>query len=279
MLKSLAIAAALSLAATTLARAEPSVERGEYLVQGPAGCGNCHTPLGPDGFVFEQDLGGRLVEKTDAFTAIAPNITPAGRVADWSDQELATAIREGIRPDGSVIGPPMPITMYRGLGDEDLASIVMYLRTVPSVENDPGQSEYNIPLPPAYGPPVESVSAPERGVTVEYGEYLANAISHCMECHTPMGPQGPMLETDLGRGGFEFHGPWGVSVAANLTSHEDGLAGYSDAELKTMITEGVRPDGKPMLPPMPYTYFAKLTANDLDAIIVYLRSLPPLPDK
>ena len=73
-----------------------------------------------------------------------------------------------------------------------------------------------------------------------------------MECHTPMGPQGPMLDTALGQGGFEFPGPWGVSVAPNITSSEDGLAGYSDDELKAMITEGKRPDGRPMLPPMPY---------------------------
>ncbi|MGB1388885.1 MAG: c-type cytochrome, partial [Paracoccaceae bacterium] len=121
--------------------AETLVERGEYLVQGIAGCGNCHTPMGPNGPVWEQDLGGRLVEKIDAFTAIAPNITPGGRVASWSDAELARAIREGIRPDGSLIGPPMPYAMYRGLSDRDLSAIVAYLRTVPAVENDPGTSQ------------------------------------------------------------------------------------------------------------------------------------------
>lgn len=260
------------------ASAEPSVERGEYLVRGPMGCGNCHTPLGPQGPVMDMELGGRLVEDSEAFTAIAPNITPWGAVAGWTDAELARAIREGIRPDGSVIGPPMPFTFYRHIGDDDLMSVVMFLRTLPEVENDAGKSTYNIPLPPAYGPPVESVTAPERGVTVEYGEYVAGPLAHCMECHTPMGPQGPMVETDLGRGGFAFHGPWGTSVAGNLTPHEDGIAGYSDAELKAMITEGVRPDGSPMKPPMPYGYLAAMTAEDLDATILYLRSLPPLPD-
>ena len=100
-----------------------------------------------------------------------------------------------------------------------------------------------------------------------------------MECHTPMGPQGPMLDTHLGAGGFEFHGPWGTSVAANLTSHEDGLKGYSDAEIAAMITQGKRPDGSAMLPPMPYGYLVKFTPDDLAAVILYLRSLPPLPDQ
>lgn len=258
--------------------AAPSVERGEYLVQGPAGCGNCHTPFGPQGLDQSRDLAGRLVEENPAFKAISANITPGGRVADWSDAELAKAIREGLRPDGSLIGPPMPFAMYRGLGDDDLMSIVMYLRTVPAVENDPGQSVYNIELPPAYGPEVNSVQAPEPGPTAEYGAYLANAVAHCLECHTPMGPTGPMIDTDLGRGGFEFHGPWGTSVSANLTNGPDGLAGYSDDEIRAMISRGKKPDGSDMLPPMPYGYFARMTPDDLTAVVAYLRTLPPLPD-
>ncbi len=259
------------------AAAEPSVERGEYLVAGPGGCGNCHTPFGAEGLDFSRDLAGRLVEDIDLFTAYAPNITPASRVADWSDAELGRAIREGLRPDGSLIGPPMPFSMYRGLSDDDVASIVAYLRTVPAVENEVPQSVYNIALPPAYGPPVESVPHPVEGVSVQYGAYLAGPVAHCMECHTPMGPQGPMLETHPGAGGFEFHGPWGVSVASNLTPHEDGIADWSDEELRAMITQGMRGD-EPMLPPMPYGYFARMTDDDVDAVILYLRSLDPVPD-
>jgi mono/diheme cytochrome c family protein len=268
-----------AIGVASAASAEVSVERGEYLVRGPAGCGNCHTPLGPRGFVMDQELAGRVVEESPAFTAVSANLTPAGRIADWSDAELARAIREGIRPDGTVIGPPMPFAMYRGLGDDDLMSIVAFLRTLPAVENDLPASVYNIPLPPAYGPPVDSVTAPPQAVSAEYGAYLAGPIAHCMECHTPMGPQGPMLETDLGRGGFEFHGPWGVSVAANITNHPDGLADYTDDQIKAMITQGVHADGRQMMPPMPYGYLARMTPEDLDAIVLYLRGLPGLPDK
>lgn len=275
----IAASLAFGLALTGTVAAETPLERGEYLVRGPAGCGNCHTPIGPNGFVAEMELAGRVVEDIEAFTAVAPNITPAGRVAQWSDAELSKAIREGIRPDGSVIGPPMPFTMYKGLGDDDLAAIVAFLRSVPAVKNDVPASVYRIPLPPAYGPPVASVTAPPRGVTREYGGYLAGPVAHCMECHTPMGPQGPMLDTALGQGGFEFHGPWGTSVAVNITPSDDGIGRWTDDELKMMITTGVRPGGAPMLPPMPYPFLAKMTADDLDAIILYLRSIPPLPDR
>jgi mono/diheme cytochrome c family protein len=279
MSKVLAASLLAAIGVASAASAEVSVERGEYLVRGPAGCGNCHTPLGPQGFVMDQELAGRVVEESPAFTAVSANLTPAGRIADWSDAELARAIREGIRPDGTVIGPPMPFAMYRGLGDDDLMSIVAFLRTLPAVENDLPASVYNIPLPAAYGPPVDSVTAPPQAVSAEYGAYLAGPIAHCMECHTPMGPQGPMLETDLGRGGFEFHGPWGVSVAANITNHPDGLADYTDEQIKAMITQGVHADGRQMMPPMPYGYLARMTPEDLDAIVLYLRGLPGLPDK
>lgn len=272
------LASVIFVFSVTCAIADVSVERGEYLVRGPAGCGNCHTPMTPTGPDMANELGGFMVEKSPAFEAWAVNITPGSRVANWSDDELAKAIREGIRPDGSVIGPPMPIGLYRGLSDEDLYSIVAFLRTVPASDNVTPASTYNIPLPPAYGPPVTAVTAPPRGVSVEYGAYLAGPVAHCIECHTPFGDKGPMLDTHLGAGGFALHGPWGTSIAANLTSHEDGLAGYSDADLKVMITQGIRPDGTAMLPPMGYAYYGAMTPEDLDAIIMYLRQLPPIPD-
>lgn len=227
---------------------------------------------------MSNELGGMMVEKNDMMEAWAVNITPGSRVADWSDEELARAIREGIRPDNTVIGPPMPIGLYRGLSDDDLMSMVMFLRTIPASDNETPLSTYNFPLPPNYGPPVESVSAPPKGATVDYGAYLAGPVAHCMECHTTFGPKGPMLDTHLGAGGFKFHGPWGESVAPNITSHENGLAGYSDNELKTMVVSGKRPDGSKMLPPMGYAYYATMSPEDLEAIVMYLRTIPPLPD-
>lgn len=269
----LTIAGLALVAATTSTVAAPSAERGDYLVNSIMGCGNCHTPMGPQGLDLSRNLAGRLVEENEAFTAIAPNITPAGRVKDWSDAELAKAIREGIRPDGSLIGPPMPFEVYHGISDDDLASIVMYLRTVTPVENDPGTSTFNIPLPPAWGPPVDHVAAVPEGVTVEYGEYLAGPLGHCIVCHTPMGEQGPDFENRLGAGGMEFAGPNGPVVAANITP--TGLAGYTDEEIATIITEGKRPDGSMISPPMPWYLYANMKDEDVRAIVLYLRSLPP----
>jgi mono/diheme cytochrome c family protein len=209
--------AATAIAAAGVSVAETPVERGVYLVQGPMGCGNCHSPKGPDGPIPGMDLAGFLVLDDAGMKAYAKNITPGGEVAGWSDAELGRAIREGIRPDGSLIGPPMPFTFYAYISDSDLAAIVAYLRTVPAVQNSVPDSVYDFPLPPAYGPPIKSVPDVPRGETVEYGHYLVN-LAHCLECHTPMGPQGPMIDTDLGRGGFVFRGPWGEVTAPNIMS-------------------------------------------------------------
>ncbi|PJE31165.1 Alcohol dehydrogenase cytochrome c subunit precursor [Pseudooceanicola marinus] len=265
------LAGALALSATALA-AETPLERGAYLVEGPAACGSCHTAPMPGA----APLAGRtLVEP--AFTAEVPNITPGSRIADWSDAELVRAIREGIRPDGSVIGPPMPIMLYRHLSDSDVTAMVTYLRTVPAVETKFKASTYPFPLPPAYGPPIDSVADVPREVSVAYGEYLAGPVAHCLECHSLKDGM-PDLDGHLGGGGHTWEGPWGVSVAANLTSHEDGLADYSDAEIATMITQGIRPDGSQMHPPMSYRHYAYMTEDDVAALILYLRTLPPIPD-
>ena len=90
---------------------------------------------------------------------------------------------------------------------------------------------------------------------------------------TGRGPNGqPQFDTMLGAGGNAFPGPWGTSVSANLTP--TGLSGYTDDQLKAIISKGVRPDGSHLLPPMGVAYYANLTANDLDAIVLYLRGLP-----
>lgn len=269
-----ALAAASLFFSVSGTLAAGSVERGDYLVNTIMGCGNCHTPVGPQGFDTSKTFGGALVDDSPAMRAVSANITPASRVKDWTDEQLGKAIREGIRPDGTLIGPPMPFEVYGGISDDDLASIVAYLRTVPAVENDPGVSKYNIPLPPAWGPPITTVAAVPEGVTVEYGAYLAGPLGHCIVCHTPQLPTGQFdFENALGAGGLEFAGPGGTIVAANITP--TGLAQYTDEQLATLLTQGTRPNGSVLSPPMPTYFLANLKPDDVKALILYLRQLPP----
>lgn len=261
---------------STPTRAETPLERGTYLVRSIVACGNCHTPKGPTGDLPGMEFAGwPEMDKSDAMIVSAPNITQDREtgIGAWSDAQIITAIREGKRPDGTIIGPPMPIGLYRGLSDTDVKAIVAYLRTVKPIRAVVPKSTYNIPLPPAYGPPVADVPDVDPADKIAYGAYLAGPLGHCIECHTPMGPTGPDLANRLGAGGFEFHGPWGTSVSANITP--TGLADRSDADIIRMITTGTRPDGSPMLPPMGYAYYANIKPADLEAIVAYLRTLPP----
>lgn len=266
----------VSCASVTSAGAEALLERGTYLMSSIVACGNCHTPKSPEGEIPGMELAGMApFFETTEFTANAPNITQDKEtgIGTWSDAQIISAIREGKRPDGSIIGPPMPIGLYRGLSDRDASAIVAYLRQVGAVRNAIPKSEYRIPLPPGYGPPVVSVPDVPSSEQVAYGAYLAGPAGHCIECHSPMGPKGPDIENRLGAGGFEFPGPWGMSVSADITP--TGLGDRSDAEIKRMITEGIRSDGSHMLPPMPYPYYANIKDDDLEAIIAYLRTLSP----
>lgn len=278
-MQTLAVAlAAMLITLPAFAQADAArVERGRYLVEGIAGCGNCHTPQGPQGPVAGKALAGGLPFREKVFTAYSSNITPDPEtgIGRWTDAQIATAIREGKRPDGSLIGPPMPFELYRGIADADLAAIVAYLRTVPAVKNAVKKSDYSgIPLPPAWGPPVGNVAEPPRGDKLALGRYLAGPLGHCMECHSSPGANGiPDFRNALGAGGMRFEGPWGLSVASNITPK--GLAAYSDAALKKVITQGVRPDGSGLKPPMGTGYYARMNEADLDALVAYLRSLPP----
>lgn len=256
--------------------AETSVERGRYIVEVIGACGNCHTPMGPDGKDPSRHLAGGMHITDGGVDAWPSNITPDldTGIGTWTDEQVIRAFREGIRPDGSVIGPLMPIELYRHISDEDAQAIVAYLRTVQPVRNEVKKSSYPFPLPASYGPPLGTVSQPDRKNAIEYGEYLAGPLGHCMECHSGPGVTGaPDLENALGTGGMVFEGPWGHSVSPNITPV--GLAGVSDAEIKQIITTGTRADGSKLLPPMGFTYYARLTDEDLDAIVAYLRSLPP----
>ena len=272
-----ALCLAVPIATQAVAQDAALLERGRYLVEVTGACGNCHTPMGPQGPLPGRNLAGGTVFDEPPFRAVASNITPDPEtgIGRWTDAQIATAIREGKRPDGSLIGPPMPFGFYRGLADRDVAAMVAYLRTVPPVRNATERSVYRITLPPSYGPPVGSVPPP-ADTPVARGAYLAGAVAHCLECHTPMvGGHSDM--TRLGAGGMEFPGPWGVSVARNITPHANGLGGWSDAEIIRAVTEGVSRDGRQLAPPMAFWAYRNMTRQDLTDLVAYLRSMPPQP--
>jgi len=124
---------------------------------------------------------------------------------------------------------------------------------------------------------VLTIPAAARAETpVQRGDYLANSILACGNCHTPRGPDGPQLDRALS-GGNRFEAPPFTVHSSNITpDRETGIGSWSDAELKTAIVGGVRPDGVPLAPIMPSAFYQVMTGDDLDALVAYLRTVRPV---
>ena len=274
----LAVAACLALASLANA-AETPLERGKYLMSSIVACGNCHTPKGPSGrAIADKEMAGGEVFDAPIFHAIAPNITQDKEtgIGNWTDDQIVDAIRNGKRPDGTIIGPPMAIPFYRGMADSDVRAIVAYLRTVKPISNKVEKSTYKIPLPPSYGPAVMNVADVPRDDKVAYGRYLATGLGHCMDCHTPQ-ERGRTDMARLGAGGREFGAPGGgLIISANLTpANPNGIAGWTDEQLKIALTQGKRPD-RPLVRLMAFDWYKSMSAEDLDDLVAFLRTLKPV---
>ena len=256
--------------------------RGEYLVESIVGCGNCHSGRDDDGeFVPGQEFAGNFVIAEPGFTAYAPNITPDPEtgIGDWSNEELERAIREGISRDGRVMGPPMAFPYYRDISTTDMNAIIAYLRTRPAVNREVPASTFNIPLPPNWGPPVETpVPDVPRSDSLAYGRYLTHTLGHCTQCHTPL-VEGVEDFSRIGAGMNIYPQPFGYdwsALAANITQHETlGIGQWTDDEIKRAITMGISRDGRSLLPFMGFDFYAKISDEDLELIVEYVKTLPP----
>jgi mono/diheme cytochrome c family protein len=281
------------LATTATAWAQTPLERGDYLVNSILACGNCHTPKTASGEpIADKELSGGLVFTTPAFDAVASNITPDREtgIGGWSDAEIKRAITEGVRPHhgrlaGAQLAAVMPVNFYKAMLPSDLDAVVAYLRSVKPIRNAIAD--------PAYKAPVHRDAYPdaETGFTevafrdpVKQGAYLVT-LGHCMECHSTWQRGVSDHINGFGKGGRQFApalvkgfpGTWDGAKARNITSHKTaGIGAWSDGEIKRAITQGVRPDGTRLKPPMDYSSYAKMTNADLEAIVAYLHTVPPL---
>ena len=288
----LAVGGAFAVAVAGSALAQAPVERGRYLVESILGCGNCHTPKSADGApIMERNLAGGLSFDLPPFRGTASNITPDREtgIGSWSDAEIKRAIVEGVRPGhGRLPNTPlavvMPTAFLKALLPSDLDAVVAYLRSVKPVRNEVAAPVYRMPARHDSDPAAEAgFSESTIAERVKRGAYLAT-IGHCMDCHTPM-ERGALDFKRLGAGGRLFNAQlvqgfpknWPGAKAANITSHPAaGLGRWSDAEIKRAITQGISRDGRRLQPPMAFSWYARMTGADLDAIVAYLRTVPPI---
>jgi mono/diheme cytochrome c family protein len=275
------------MALTNLGVAEDNtafIKRGEYLINGPVACGNCHNARGPDfKFIPGKVLaGGFHIVNPGAFDVYSANITQDREtgIGEWSDEQIMRAIRQGVDKEGKVIFPPMPVPTYNNMSDDDVKALVAYLRTVKPISNKVEESKWNIPqkaMPAPKGAP-----APSPADKVAYGGYIVNSLAHCFECHSSPDAHGaPDVAGHMGAGGFHIHlGPDMEVITANITPDpETGIGKWSDDDIKKALTQGVTPKGGHLSPPMPYPFFAHMTPEDVDAVITYIRTIPPIKNK
>lgn len=260
------------------------LKRGEYLVEHVSLCYGCHTSFDAKGKDVPQLLeakgAGRALTDEGGFHVVAGNITPdpATGIGNWTDDELARAIREGIGRDGRTLFPMMPYENFRHMSDEDLASVIVYLRSQPPAHNQ---------LPPTHVPfpvsrlinnvpqPVTTVvSAPDPANPAAYGKYLVTAVGICGGCHTPRDNHGQPIAGMYLAGGNVFDESGLAVASSNITPDPSGISYYDEATFVQMIRTG-SVKGRKLNVMMPTWAFSGLTDADLKAIFAYLRTIPP----
>ena len=271
----------------TFERTPARLERGRYLLTSAhPPCGMCHSPLEPTpggGLQVKEGmwLAGRNWTPDGVAFLTAPNLTPDPEtgIGTWTDDQLARAIREGIGHDGRTLFPIMPYQRFREMSDEDLASIVVYLRSLPPVRNPLPKS--NVPFPVKYlingaPQPVEAPVAADLSTPAKRGRYDVEVLGVCADCHTPRDDQGNQPPNmDFAGGTALTYGDRKVVYSANITPAVNGIPYYTeDLFVEALRTGKVR--SRPLDDMMPTHYFRNMTDQDLKDIFAYLKTLKPV---
>jgi mono/diheme cytochrome c family protein len=269
------------LAGVDPASAQGNPARGQYLVKA-GGCAGCHTDDKKDAVPF---AGGRAL-KTPFGTFFGPNITPhpqAG-IGRWTEADFIRAMRHGKRPDGANYFPAFPYPSFTRITDNDLRDLWAWLRTLPPSSRPSPSHDVRFPfswrllVTPwkwLFFTPGPYAADPRLTPVVNRGAYLVQALGHCGECHTPRNFLGGPVRKRLLAGGA---GPDGKELP-NLTPAR--LKKSSDADLRDFLVSGVTPDGDVPAEAMAEVIrntTSQLTAEDLTALIAYLRSIPAVAD-
>jgi mono/diheme cytochrome c family protein len=259
--------------------------RGKYLVEGPMHCFLCHSEhdvTTPEYPVIQSKKGaGWRMPIAELNYISARNITPDVEtgIGSWSDDEIARAIREGVRKDGTALFPLMPYLDFATLDDEDVKAIVVYLRTIPPVRNVVAKRQLPGPLEYLVNTMPQPITAPQpshpSGTPAERGKYLVT-LAGCGACHTASVDGEPL--PGLAFGGGEHFSDLATStdlVSMNITPDPSGIAHYDEAFLKQTLRTG-RVGGRILNHVMPFEWFRNMTDEDIGDIWAYLQTITPV---
>lgn len=272
-----------------IARTPQRLARGKYIVEGLSHCFRCHSDYDSargDGHVpAAAKGGGRILAEPESGLAapwrlVAPNITPDRETGagSWADADFVRALRQGIGHDGRVLDPGMPYWNFRNLTDEDLASVIVYVRSLPPIRHAlPKRSLPAEPKPQV----VETLKTPAApsgaSEQVRRGEYLAH-LGNCAGCHDTQTPERqPIAGMEFG-GGRVLRRTWGAAAAANITPDASGIGYYDEKKFIEVIRTG-HVGARKLSTIMIWADLKNLTDDDLQALFAYLRIIPPVQHK
>jgi len=258
------------------------VKRGELLFNA-AGCIGCHTDVKGGGAPL---AGGRPLE-TPFGRVYGPNITSDKEhgIGDWSEADLRRALREGIGREGEHLFPVFPFPSFTGMTDADIADLYAYLQSRPAVATASKPHELRFPFGWRFllvfwrwlfFSPGPLVPVPSESAEWNRGRYLAEAVVHCQECHTPRNFLGALKTSGAFSGNPE--GPDGMKIPNVTPDDASGIGKWSLDDIALLLKTGQTPDmdfvGSGMAEVVKGT--AALSDADRRAIAVYLKSRKPI---
>ena len=260
-----------------------AVQRGKYVFNA-AGCAACHTDEPNKG----PPLAGGRKLKTPFGVFYSPNITPHPEtgIGNWSDEDFVRALGQGVSPGGHNYFPVFPYPSYAAMTDRDMRDLKAYLFSLPAVERANTPHDVSPPFgwrflmtfwKLLFFDTASFEADPTKDEAWNRGAYLASALGHCGECHSPRNALGA-LERDMAFAGNRV-GPEGGSVPNITPDKETGIGDWSEDDLDTLFSMGMLPDGDFVGSGMADVVFngtSKLTPADRKALIHYLRTLPAL---
>jgi len=258
---------------------EDLLEHGRYVFYA-AGCVSCHTS--------DQLMAGGRPVVTPFGTFYPPNITPHREygIGAWSREDFVRALREGLSPQSEHYYPAFPYTSYTKMTRQDMQALYAYLMTLPvsSREIQPHKLHWPFDSRPMIAHwKASRFTEGEFSVDLEEspewnrGAYLADALGHCNECHTPRDYLGaPRGDRHLAG---TCKGPDGRLVPNITSDRETGIGDWTCEQLMIFLRTGKRPDGTftdSLMAEVLGTSCMRLTAYDLHSLAIYLQSLPPI---
>jgi Cytochrome c len=268
------------------------LERGSYLVNHVTVCLTCHssrdwTKFSGPVIKGTEGMGGEKFNEGIPGTLYAGNITPSG-IGEWTNGEVLRTITTGVTKANRVLFPLMPYLEYHQLTQEDLYSIITYIKTLEPIVHEVPQSNIDFPMnfiiktiPPEMYIPISNIDENNPAV---YGKYLVD-IAACRSCHTPM-KNGELIKEMNFAGGIVFNTNGGIIRSSNITPDiETGIGRWTQEDFIKKFRlypedyKNIKIKPGEFNTPMPWSEYEGMTDTDLKDIYDYLKTVPPVHNK